>query len=193
MTDPSVLPGPDTVLPGPDTVLTDDRLVLRLPQEGDVPAITAACQDETLARFVPVPVPYTEEHARSFVAERRDRWVAEDGEKTWAVTDTADGRLLAMVGLHARDASMREIGFWAAPWARGRGVMTDAARLALRFAFEELRLERVEWLAVVGNEASRRVADKLGFVQEGTLRAGLLHRGERVDGWVAGLLPGELT
>lgn len=177
MTDASALPGPDTLLPspdpgvpGPDTVLTDERLVLRLPQEGDVPAITAACQDET-----------------------RDRWVAEDGEKTWAVTGAADGRLLAMVGLHARDASMREIGFWAAPWARGRGVMTGAARLALRFAFDELRLERVEWRAVVGNEASRRVADKLGFVQEGTLRAGLLHRGERVDGWVAGLLPGELT
>jgi RimJ/RimL family protein N-acetyltransferase len=98
-----------------------------------------------------------------------------------------------MVGLHARDATMREIGFWTAPWARGRGVMTDAARLVIRFGFEVLRLERIEWCALVGNDASRRVAEKLGFVQEGTARKGLLHRGERCDGWVAGLLPGELT
>lgn len=177
--------------PGPVT-LTDGRLLLRLPEPRDVPAITAACQDETLARFVPVPVPYTEEHARTFVAERPARWRAEDGEMTWAITDASSGELLGMVGLHARDASMREIGFWIAPAARGRGVMTAAARLVIRFGFEVLHLGRVEWLALVGNDASLRVAEKLGFRLEGTLRAGLLHRGERRDGWVAGLLPGEL-
>ena len=177
--------------PGPVT-LTDGRLLLRLPEDRDVPAITAACQDETLARFVPVPVPYTEEHARTFVAERPARWQAEDGEMTWAITDAGSGELLGMVGLHARDASMREIGFWTAPGARGRGVMTAAARLVIRFGFEVLHLRRVEWLALVGNDASLRVAEKLGFRLEGTLRAGLLHRGERLDGWVAGLLPGEL-
>ena len=177
--------------PGPVT-LTDGRLLLRLPQESDVAAITAACQDEELARFVPVPVPYTDDHARTFVAERPARWQADDGEMTWAVTDAADGRLLGMIGLHARDPSMREIGFWVVPEARGRGVITDAARLVIRFGFEVLHLGRVEWCALVGNVASRRVADKLGFQFEGTARGGLLHRGERVDGWVAGLLPGEL-
>jgi len=172
--------------------LTDGTLLLRLPEIGDVPAITAACQDETLARFVPVPQPYTEEHARSFVAERPARWQADDGEMTWAITDVATGGLLGMIGLHARDASMREIGFWAVPEARGRGVMTAAARLVIRFGFEVLRLHRIEWCALVGNDASLRVAEKLGFQLEGTARAGLLHRDERRDGWVAGLLPGEL-
>ncbi|MEO7981534.1 MAG: GNAT family protein [Sporichthyaceae bacterium] len=176
--------------------LTDGRLLLRLPEPGDVTAITEACQDALTARFVPVPVPYTEEHARTFVEERPQRWQADDGEMTWAITDPAaapDRRLLGMVGLHARDASMREIGFWAAPWARGRGVMTDAGRLVIRFGFEVLLLERIEWRAVVGNDSSRRVAEKLGFQPEGISRAGLLHRGDRVDGWVAGLLPGELV
>jgi RimJ/RimL family protein N-acetyltransferase len=70
--------------------------------------------------------------------------------------------------------------------------MTDAARLVCRFAFEVLGLQRVEWWARVGNEGSRRVAEKLGFTMEGTCRARLLHRGERVDGWVGGLLPGDL-
>ncbi len=140
--------------PGPVT-LTDGRLLLRLPEAGDIPAITEACQDELTARFVPVPVPYTEEHARTFVEQRPERWQADDGEMTWAITDAAGGRLLGMVGLHARDASMREIGFWAAPWARGRGVMTDAARLVLRFGFDVLRLERVEWCALAGQRGVR--------------------------------------
>jgi RimJ/RimL family protein N-acetyltransferase len=178
--------------PGP-MPLTDGRLLLRLPEDRDVPQITRACQDATLAAFVPVPVPYTEEHAREFVRQRSERWQADDGEMTWAITAAEGGDLLGMVGLHARDATMREIGFWAAPWARGQGVMTSAARLVIRFGFDVLHLERVEWLAIVGNDASRRVAEKLGFTLEGTARKGILHRGERRDAWVAGLLAGELT
>ena len=50
-------------VPAPLT-LTDDRLLLRLPQDSDVPEITAACQDATLARWVPVPVPYDTGHGR---------------------------------------------------------------------------------------------------------------------------------
>ncbi len=85
---------------------------------------------------------------------------------------------------------MREIGYWTAPWARGQGVMTDAARLVCRFGFDVLGLERIEWWAGVGNDACWRVAEKLGFTREGTCRCRLLHRGERLDGWVGGLLPG---
>ena len=110
---------------------------------------------------------------------------------TFAVTDAASGRLLGD-GRAARAATpaMREIGYWTAPWARGQGVMTAAARLACRFGFDVLGLERIEWWAAVGNDASRRVAEKVGFTVEGTCRARLPHRGERLDGWVGGLLAG---
>lgn len=179
-------------LPEPVT-LTDGRLHLRLPDERDVPAVTEACQDPEIARWVPVPVPYETSHAQEWVAARAERWAdAETGEMTFAVTDAADGRLLAVVGLHARDPGMREIGYWTAPWARGRGVMTDAARLVCRFGFDVLGLTRIEWWAGVGNEASWRVVEKLGFQREGTCRQRMPHREERLDGWVAGLLAGEL-
>jgi RimJ/RimL family protein N-acetyltransferase len=177
--------------PGP-VPLTDGRLLLRLPEQRDVPEIALACQDDLTARWIPVPVPYAEEHARAFVAERPAKWQDEHGEMTLAIADATDGRLLGMIGLHARDDTMREIGYWTAPWARGQGVMTQAVRLMCRFGFEVLGLQRIEWWAAVGNEASRRVAEKVGFTMEGTCRSRLLHRGERLDGWVAGLLPGEL-
>lgn len=190
------MPSDSGPAPLPSTVtLTDGWLLLRLPDERDVEAITAACQDPTLARWVPVPQPYERHHAEEVVADRPERWSAADGEMTFAVLEAAggdSGRLLGMVGLHARDPGMREIGYWTAPWARGQGVMTAAARLVCRFGFEVLGLARIEWWAGVGNDASWRVVEKLGFVREGTCRARLAHREDRLDGWVAGLLAGEL-
>jgi RimJ/RimL family protein N-acetyltransferase len=175
--------------------LSDGRLLLRLPVRADVDDITLACQDPELQRWIPVPVPYAREHGQQWVDDTAGSW-ADDHELRWVIVQReADGEMsgpLGAIGLHARDATMREVGFWMAPWARGQGVMTDAVRLACRWGFEELGLGRIEWWANVGNYASRRVAEKVGFTMEGTARARLLHRGVRVDGWGAGLLPGEL-
>jgi RimJ/RimL family protein N-acetyltransferase len=171
--------------------LSNGQVLLRLPHETDIDAITRACQDGELQRWIPVPVPYEREHAAQWVGDTLRSWAA-DEELRWVVSDASGEELLGAVGLHARDASMREIGFWTAPWARGRGVMTAAAHLACDWGFTELKLGRIEWWANVGNFASRRVIEKLGFTVEGTCRSRILHRGERVDGWVGGLLPGEL-
>lgn len=171
--------------------LSDERLLMRLPRPGDIDAVTEACQDPEIQRWIPVPVPYERHHGAEWVSQRPGLW-AQDQELSWLVTDRRDGRLLGTVALHARDESMREIGYWAAPWARGRGVITDAARLACRWGFEALHLQRIEWWATVGNWASRRVAEKVGFTVEGACRARLLHRDVRDDGWVGGLLPGDL-
>ena len=171
--------------------LRDDRLHLRQARPEDADAITAACQDAETQRWIPVPVPYRRTHAQEWIAERPRAW-AEDKELNWVVTDSAGGRLLGTVALHPHDDSMREIGFWTAPWARRQGVTTDAVRLVCRWGFEEIGLARIEWWAAVGNWGSRAVAERLGFTMEGTCRGRLLHRGERQDAWVAGLLVGEL-
>jgi RimJ/RimL family protein N-acetyltransferase len=70
--------------------------------------------------------------------------------------------------------------------------MTEAAREVCRWAFEELGLARIEWLAAVGNEASWRVVEKLGFTREGTLRSYAVFRDQRVDMWIGSLLRTEV-
>lgn len=170
--------------------LSDGQVRLRQARPDDAEAITSACQDPEIQRWIPVPVPYQPKHAEEWIAARAHAW-AEDQELNWIVTD-ADDRLLATVALHPHDETMRVIGYWTAPWARGRGVMTAAARLVCRWAFDELHQERLEWWAAVGNTGSRRVAERLGFTIEGTCRQRLPHRGGRQDAWVGGLLPGEL-
>jgi RimJ/RimL family protein N-acetyltransferase len=84
-----------------------------------------------------------------------------------------------------------ELGYWSAPAARGRGMTTEAARLVVDWALdpEGLGLVLAHWMAYVGNWGSRRVAWRLGFRYEGTLRRFALQRGVRRDAWVGSLLP----
>ncbi len=195
----SDLPTPTgaTGLP-PRRDLTDGVVLLRAPTDSDVPALVAGCSDPDVARWTSaVPVPYHESDARWYVAHCRDGW-SRGAVANFAVATASDpARLLGACGLHALDLSggpggIAEIGYWTAPEGRGRGLTTRAVRLVCDLAFAELGLTRITWWAVAGNDASRAVAERAGFRVEGLVRRGLLHRGTRVDGWVAGLLPEDL-
>jgi len=63
-----------------------------------------------------------------------------------------------------------EIGYWIAADAQGRGIVTAAARAMTEHAIRGWQLNRVEIRASVENRRSRAVAERLGFVLEGTLR-----------------------
>lgn len=74
-----------------------------------------------------------------------------------------------------------EIGYWVRSSATGSGVATEVGARMVQVAFEELELHRVTLRIAVGNRQSERVAEKLGFVQEGVLRREVLIKGKWVD------------
>lgn len=74
-----------------------------------------------------------------------------------------------------------ELGIWVTTGAEGRGVATAVCRALLAVARDDLQAERVAWLSSTRNVRSRRLAEKLGFVHEGTLRSSFVMRGERLD------------
>ena len=82
------------------------------------------------------------------------------------------GVLAGVVGFLPIDRVNRcgEIGYWLAPRAQGRGVMTQCCRFVVRYGFLTLDLNRVEIAAAVGNARSRAVPERLGFKLEGVLR-----------------------
>ncbi|WP_460808456.1 GNAT family N-acetyltransferase [Micromonospora zhanjiangensis] len=90
------------------------------------------------------------------------------------------------------DPTVADVGFLTTPAYRGRGYLPAALGALAAWAFTSLGLARIEWRANVGNHASRRAAEKAGFVFEGTARHAVAHRGKRVDAWVAALLPDDL-
>lgn len=169
--------------------LRTERLVLSIPTEADIDAITAACQDPDVARWTTVPSPYTRDNAVDFIGVVT-RWWADGVANAWAIR--RDGDLAGMIGLHSmvrdRHGGDADLGYWGVAAHRGQGVMVEAARAVIDHAFEGIGLTRISWRAVVGNVPSARTARALGFRYEGTLRQGLNGPRGRDDGWIAGLL-----
>jgi RimJ/RimL family protein N-acetyltransferase len=83
--------------------------------------------------------------------------------------ETASGMPVVWCGFHDIDWDARQCdtGFWVRKSAHGRGFATEAANALLRYAFGALGMRRVGLTHSSGNEASRRIAEKLGFVPEG--------------------------
>jgi ribosomal-protein-alanine N-acetyltransferase len=89
-------------------------------------------------------------------------------------------------------AQTASIGYWiGAPYA-GRGLMTDAVRAVAPFAFNHLRLHRLEAACLPNNAASRRVLEKAGFRLEGLARQFLKIDGRWQDHNLYALLPDDL-
>ncbi len=174
--------------------------VLRAADEKDLPRIVEACRDpQTRHWLAALPDDYTQTHARQHLAQMRAEQAAGRGMH-WVVADPDDDHLLADLALSIRDLRdpQGEIGYWTHPQARGRGVTTEAVRLAARHGLlpaEDggLGLSRILIRADVGNIGSRRVAEKAGFAFSGRDRnANLLRDGSRTDHLRFDLLPDEL-
>jgi RimJ/RimL family protein N-acetyltransferase len=186
--------------------LRTGHLLLRPWRPDDADAVYEVCQDPEIQRWTRVPSPYTKEDARSFVEDISPKAWADGSGAPFGVFDPGSGELLASAGINRfnRVDGTAEIGFWAAPSARGRGVVTAATLAIAQWCFAEQDVGRVEWEAMVGNHSSLRVAQKAGFAYEGIRRGGLVQRGARLDAWLGALLaenhqptslpdPGELT
>ncbi|WP_093800600.1 GNAT family N-acetyltransferase [Streptomyces sp. Wb2n-11] len=174
------------------TVLTTGRLLLRPFEPADTEAVFQACQDPGIQRWTSIPSPYEREHAESFTGR-----IVPDGWRygtayAFAVLTRGGGELVAALSSITRGEGIAEIGYWAAKPHRGRGYVTEAVGALAHWAFTAAGVERLEWRAEVGNDASRAVAEKAGFVIEGIQRSGIANKGVRRDGWVGALLPSDL-
>lgn len=171
--------------------MQDEAIRLRPWTPEDVPAIAAACQDPEIPRWTSVPSPYTEDDAREWIERTTQAWSG-GRSATFAVVERASNEVAGSLSLWIVRPNVGEFGYWCAPSARGRGYTTRALRLLARWAFDELRPARLQLMTMIGNDASARVAAKVGFQREGTLRKYFDHRGEQRDVDMWSLLPGEL-
>jgi RimJ/RimL family protein N-acetyltransferase len=153
----------------------DDGLVLVRPFEhDDAEAVAAACVDPPIARWIfRLPAPYSLADAVEFIGDAR-RHLVSGVQVRLAVADSASGELLGSISLEPSwRTNVAELGYWVKREARRRGVATAAARLVIRWAFEELGFGRLELQTYPGNDASQRLATSLGFRREGLRRGAL--------------------
>ncbi|MGW3290038.1 GNAT family N-acetyltransferase [Streptomyces sp. NPDC001002] len=173
--------------------LTTARLLLRTVGPQDTDAVYAAAQDPDIQRWTTIPSPYLPEHARSFTEQLvPDGWANSSMFTFGVFLPEPEGDLVGMLSLSMRSLGVAEVGFWGAKEHRGHGYTTEAALAASHWAFTQVSIDRVEWRAEVGNTGSRAVAERAGFVVEGTLRSSINNKGVRRDCWVGSLLPSDL-
>ncbi|WP_253889263.1 GNAT family N-acetyltransferase [Actinokineospora diospyrosa] len=130
----------------------------------DRPRILEGFTDPEFVRWLPHIRVVDLAGAGDYIARREADWLA-DRRYSWAVADPVTGVMLGEVLLKEvdLDAGTAEAGVWAHPDARGKGVTTQALAAVLRFAFGGLGLKEITYQHSRGNEASGRVAAKLGF------------------------------
>ncbi|HET8893072.1 MAG TPA: GNAT family protein [Gaiellaceae bacterium] len=144
---------------------SDGVVALRPWTAADAPALVDCVDgDEAITEWLDrIPQPYTLADAFAYIGGV--------GEQAFAVTDAGDGTVLGSIALRWNDDhDVAEVGYWLRSAARGRGITTRALRLVTKIAFGE-GAARVQLRAAVGNDASRRVAEKGGFRLEGVLRS----------------------
>ena len=141
---------------------------LRPVQERDLPQFVRWLQDRELTRWLAaIGDPPSLEEEYDWWHDKR----ADPDSILWAV-DSLEGRLAGTVELRlTMRAERAEMGIAIhdrAQWNKGLG--TDAARLVVDYAFEELNLNRVELTTDEENTRAIRCYEKVGFVREGLLR-----------------------
>jgi ribosomal-protein-serine acetyltransferase len=144
---------------------------LRPVQSGDAAELYALIEANRayLAEWMPWPADQTLAGTEEFIAGSEAQLAANDGFQAVLVPE---GAIVGVIGFHGVDWMNRRatIGYWLAEAAQGKGLMTNAVRALLDFAFGEWDLHRVEIQAAPGNRRSCAIAERLGFREEGRLR-----------------------
>lgn len=143
--------------------LETERLILRRPEERDIPAIIAIAGDLEVSRHLSrVPYPYTEADAHFFLAE------VVPHEWTWGITLRPLDTLVGMVGLTPEaDPDTAELGYYVDRRHWGKGIATEAGRRVIQYGLDVLKLRRITSGHFHSNPASGRVLGKLGFFPTG--------------------------
>ena len=159
--------------------LRDGGLTLREPVDADAPGMAAAVRASLpeLEPWMPWAVP-TYDEATAL------KWIrGEFGDDYRFVMVDESGGYVGSCGLNGVDDLNKSanLGYWVRTDCVGRGYATSATTLLVRFGFSETDLHRLEVTMSVRNEASRRVAEKVGAHYEGMLRGALFLQGEFHD------------
>lgn len=128
-----------------------------------------------------------EESARSFIQRFLDKLAVADGLLAFIHRDAqiCGGVLLRTIDWQARRT---EVGYWIDEREAARGLATRAVAKMVGHVFDELSLDRVDLQAATTNRSSCRLAERLGFTKEGTIRAASIMDGKAADHALYGLL-----
>ena len=169
--------------------IESDRLLQRLVEERDLRDLLDVLNDDEVTRFLPYRTWNAIDDAHAWY-ERISRLQDDGNARQFVIVEKATGKVIgASVIFNVDEASERaEVGYVLGKTHWGSGLMREALVALLDYAFDELKMRRVEAFADASNSASDRLLRRLGFTCEGTMRQRSVIKGEVRDSSVYGLL-----
>lgn len=182
-----------------DEELSDGVVTLRPPRPEDANGLYAAVR-ESMDALRPwmswVSDDYAVKDSRAWIEAQPSNW-KEGVHYGFLIADadrSGDEAILGVCGLGQPNDVHRfaNLGYWVRSGRRGQGIAGRATRLVAAFGFRRLDLVRVEIVVSVGNDASLRVAQKVGARREGVLRNRIVVRDVVHDAVMHSLVPADL-
>lgn len=159
---------------GPAYRVETARLVIRCWMPSDAVSLRAALDDSD--RHLRPWIPFMRDEPRSLEASaawlrgNRGRFDL-DQDFRYGIFDPDEREVIGEAVLLTRAGpNAREMGYWLARSAAGKGYATEAAAAMIRVGFEIDRVNRIEIRCAPENAASAAIPARLGFTHEGTLR-----------------------
>lgn len=187
---------PSPILQALPDQLFGERVVVRPLRPGDGPALWEAVEEsrEHLRPWMPwVDKHVTPNHSEEVARRAHGRWLLRE-DLMVGIFERESGRYLGGSGLHRIewDIPSFEIGYWIRHSEEGKGYVSEAVRLLVGLAFDQLGANRVFIKCDSNNPRSAAVARRLGFIHEATLRnAGRTTRGALRDTLIFALIPAD--
>jgi len=149
--------------------LTTERLNLRPLRSEDVDLLWPDITDREISKYMAWEAHTDKGQTIAFVHHEIERCESGRGI-TWAVllkgSDSFCG-IFSIIGLvrshRALTFNKAELAYWLSRKYQGQGIMTEAGRRVLQFAFEELKLHKLFVSHFSVNEASGNLIKRLGF------------------------------
>ena len=148
-------------------VIEGPRIKLRPQRDSDAEALFPYVSDPELPQYVTWSAHQNIEETREWLKGAAEM-VAKGTDMVWTIEH--EGAAVGCVGLHGIKWGVRavrfdraELGYWIARPFWRKGLMTEAALAATRWAFESLGLHKVNVMCFEDNIASKRVIEKVGF------------------------------
>lgn len=168
------------------------KINLRWITVADAMSIYKYAGDKAISRYTFIPHPYTLQNAHDFIkTTKSDR--RKNAGYHFGLENPENGQIIGMVGLQNIKFVSRcgELGYWLGKPFWGKGIMSEAIHLMLRFCFFKVKLHRVQAYVFPANEASVRLLEKVGLKREGLLRERFAHRGDYADAYLYAILEDE--
>ena len=144
-------------------ILETERLLLTTWQLSDWAKLRPIATDVEVMRYITGGESWTDELIQAFV-NRQIQLYSERGFCRWKLLLKPNQEMIGFCGVGFWGKALEpEIGWWLARQHWGRGLATEAARVALQDAFERVGLERINSIARPANTASIHIMEKLGF------------------------------